>query len=144
MERLSQRSDNVYFCCWRCVYWACYRCILHLQQYSHRLNLFFYADCLLAGSGWKWFHPDNLYDIYLLLYVHCCTSDDGERNCPKHVKFYSKNKFEKLVHLVGFIIRIYSSCIISIYFAFSQKLSNLLVLFSCLLYFPYLRPKILK
>jgi len=25
----------------------------------------------------------------------------------KHVEFYSKNKFEKLVHLVGFIIRIY-------------------------------------
>jgi len=33
--------------------------------------------------------------------------DDGQRNCPKHVVFYSKNKFEKLVHLVGFIIRIY-------------------------------------
>jgi len=29
------------------------------------------------------------------------------RKCPKHVEFYSKNKFEKLVHLVGFIIRIY-------------------------------------
>jgi len=28
-------------------------------------------------------------------------------NCPKHVEFYPKNKFEKLVHLVGFIIRIY-------------------------------------
>jgi len=28
-------------------------------------------------------------------------------NCYKHVEFYSKNKFEKLVHLVGFIIRIY-------------------------------------
>jgi len=27
--------------------------------------------------------------------------------CPKHVEFYSKNKFDKLVHLVGFIIRIY-------------------------------------
>ena len=44
----------------------------------------------------------NLYDIY-----HCCvyskkTPDDGQRNCPKHVEFYSKNKFEKLVHLVGF------------------------------------------
>jgi len=25
----------------------------------------------------------------------------------KHVEFYSKNKFEKLVHSVGFIIRIY-------------------------------------
>ena len=31
--------------------------------------------------------------------------DDGQRNCPKHVAFYSKNKFEKLVNLVGFIIR---------------------------------------
>jgi len=27
--------------------------------------------------------------------------------CPKHVESYSKNKLEKLVHLVGFIIRIY-------------------------------------
>jgi len=36
-----------------------------------------YANCLLAGSGWN------------------------------SVEFYSKNKFEKLVHLVGFIIRIY-------------------------------------
>ena len=31
----------------------------------------------------------------------------GHRNCPKYVEFYSKNKFEKLGHLVGFIIRIY-------------------------------------
>ena len=34
------------------------------------------------------------------------TLDDGQRNCPKHVEFYCKNNFEKLVHLVGFIIRI--------------------------------------
>jgi len=27
--------------------------------------------------------------------------------CPKHVEFHSKNKLEKLLHLVGFIIRIY-------------------------------------
>ena len=33
--------------------------------------------------------------------------DDGQRNCLKYVEFCSKNKFEKLVHLVGFIIRIY-------------------------------------
>jgi hypothetical protein len=49
----------------------------------------------------------NLYDIYLLLCVHCWTPDDGQRNCPKHVNFYCRNKFEKLVHLVGFIIKIY-------------------------------------
>jgi hypothetical protein len=32
------------------------------------------------------------------------TPDDGQRNCPKHVVSY-QNKFEKLVPLVGFIIR---------------------------------------
>ena len=48
----------------------------------------------------------NLYDVYLLLCVQCWTSDDGQRICSKHVEFYSKNKFEKLEHLVGFIIRI--------------------------------------
>jgi len=34
------------------------------------------------------------------------TPDDGQRNCPKHVEFYSKNKFEKLVHIVDFITRV--------------------------------------
>jgi hypothetical protein len=48
----------------------------------------------------------SLYDVY-----HCCvyskkTPDDGQRNCPKHVPFHFQNKFEKLVLLVGFIIRI--------------------------------------
>jgi len=42
-----------------------------------------------------------------LLCLQWKTADDGQRNCPKHVEFYSKNKFEKLVHLVGFIIRMY-------------------------------------
>ena len=58
------------------------------------------------------FRPDparklsaNLYDIY-----HCCVYSAklllvGQRNCPKHVEFYSKNKFEKLVRLVGFVVR---------------------------------------
>jgi len=45
--------------------------------------------------------------MYLLLCVQCPTPGDGQRYCPKHVEFYSKNKFENLVHLVGFIIRIY-------------------------------------
>ena len=34
------------------------------------------------------------------------TPDDGQRNCPKHVEFYSKNNFEKLVLVVGFIVSI--------------------------------------
>ena len=48
-----------------------------------------------------------LYDIYLLLCIQYWTPVEGQKTCPKHVEFYSKNKFEKLVHLVGFIIRIY-------------------------------------
>jgi hypothetical protein len=40
-----------------------------------------------------------------LLSLQWITPDDVQRNCPKHVEFHSKNKFEKLVHLVGFIIR---------------------------------------
>jgi hypothetical protein len=35
------------------------------------------------------------------------TPDDGQRNCPKHVEFHSKNKFEKSVHLVGLLKEIY-------------------------------------
>jgi len=41
-----------------------------------------------------------------LLCVQWKTPDDGQRKCPKHVEFYCKNKFEKLVHPVGFILRI--------------------------------------
>jgi len=40
--------------------------------------------------------------------IAVCTvknSYDRQRNSSKHVEFHSKNKFEKLVHLVGFIIR---------------------------------------
>ena len=49
------------------------------------------------------------------------TLDDGQGNCPKHVEFYSKNKFEKLVHLVGFyynnlrFIILTCTCIMSCY-----------------------------
>jgi len=50
-----------------------------------------FRDSLRAESGRNLFCPDP---------------DDGRRSCPKHVEFFSKNKFEKLVHLVGFIIRI--------------------------------------
>jgi len=43
--------------------------------------------------------------------MYCCVRwkipDGGQRNCPKHVEFHSKNKFEKLVNLVRFIIWIY-------------------------------------
>jgi len=37
------------------------------------------------------------------------TPDDGKRNCPKHVDFLDKNKFEKLVLLLVLLKRKNSS-----------------------------------
>ena len=48
----------------------------------------------------------NLYDICLLLCIQYQTPDDGKKTSPKHIEFYYKNKFQKLVHPFGFIIRI--------------------------------------
>jgi len=48
------------------------------------------------------FHPDPVHKLYEI--YHCCV-DSEKLLSPKHVEFHSKNTFEKLVHLVGFIIR---------------------------------------
>jgi len=45
--------------------------------------------------------------VYVIQVLLNATLDDGQTDCPKHVDSYSKNKFEILVHLVDFIIRIY-------------------------------------
>ena len=45
-------------------------------------------------------HGNGICHIGLLC-VQLKTPDDVQRNCPKHVEFNSKNKFDKLVHLVG-------------------------------------------
>ena len=50
---------------------------------------------------------------YTIVVCKVKNSDGGQTNCPKYVEFYSKNKFQKLVHLVGFIIRI--ELIVSVY-----------------------------
>jgi len=71
----------------------------HKQWYiSHRFADSFWS-CPQAVSKPAWHIP--------LLCTQSKTPDNGQRNCPKHVEFYSKKKFEKLVLLVGFIIRIY-------------------------------------
>ena len=52
----------------------------------------------------------NLYDIY-----HWCMYSENplmmdRGTTPKHVEFYPQNKFEKLVRLVGFILRRFPMC----------------------------------
>ena len=71
-----------------------------------------FADSWRAGSIWNSVliplaSCQQTCMTYTIAVCTVKTPDDGQRNCPKHVEFYSKNKFEKLVHLVGFIIRIY-------------------------------------
>jgi len=73
-----------------------------------------FSDSLRPGSGQNsipsWSCSQAVYKPVWHIRLQCVqwkTPDDGQRNCPKHAEFYSKNKFEKLVHLVGFIIRIY-------------------------------------
>jgi len=58
------------------------------------------------GTGFILPDPARKLSAHItFLCVQWKTPDDGRRNCLKHVEFYSKNKFEKLVHLVGFIVR---------------------------------------
>jgi hypothetical protein len=84
-------------------YADCLLASIHYQESSnvHTAIHTGYVDCLLASI------QHNLYHIYLLLCVQCWTPDGGQRSCLKHVEFYSKNKFEELVHLVGFILRVF-------------------------------------
>ena len=66
-----------------------------------------FADSLRAGSRRQsWSCSQAVWHIPLLC-VQWKIPDDEQRNCPKRVEFYSKNKFEKLVHLIGFIIGIH-------------------------------------
>ena len=69
-----------------------------IRSFSLYTQQWYMSDCSLAVSKPVWHIP--------LLCIQWKTPDDRERNCPKHVEFRPKNKFEKLVHLVGFVIRI--------------------------------------
>jgi hypothetical protein len=51
--------------------------------------------------------------LLTLLCVEWKTPDDGQRNCPKHIKSHSPEKFEKLVQQVGFIIRNLTRCTVA-------------------------------
>ena len=56
-------------------------------------------SCSQAANKHVWHIP--------LLCMQWKTHDYGQMNCPKHVEFYFKIKFEKLVQLFGFIVRIH-------------------------------------
>jgi len=69
-----------------------------IRSFSLYTQQWFMSYNFLTACEQDQFRPDpahklsaNLYEIY-----HCCmysekTTDDGQRKCPKHVEFYSKN-----------------------------------------------------
>ena len=72
---------------------------LYIQQQA-------YVKKILMSSGQQY-----LFHICLLPYVQSWTPGDGWRYHPKHVQCHSKiNKFDTLVHLVGFTIGIILRC----------------------------------
>jgi len=65
--------------------------------------------CSKHVEAWNKTYCETKFVPQLVKYWDKYTEMHGQQNikkCPKHVEFYSKNKFEKLVHLVDFIIRI--------------------------------------
>jgi hypothetical protein len=72
------------------------RLLFHCKQQLYMSYGF--ADSMRAGSCSQAVSKP-------LLCVQWKTPDDGQKNCPKHLEFHSKNKFEKLVYLFGIIIR---------------------------------------
>ena len=57
--------------------WACYRCILHLQQYSHRLNLFSSGLRLRVGM------------IYRFWGIHNRSQETTRRHIPEENRLHT-------------------------------------------------------
>jgi hypothetical protein len=91
-----------------------HRIILYRQNLSHLLEYFTVLTLIfhrilsttyfiILTTFYIHIHTSNFYpfvkfqyDIYLLLCLQWITPDDGQRNCPKHVEFHFKIKFEKI------------------------------------------------
>jgi hypothetical protein len=64
-------------------------------------------------------HISNSFSVQRQGFFHCTecvkweTTDDGHRNCQKHLESVSTNKFKELVHLDGFIVRNYIHALFS-------------------------------
>jgi hypothetical protein len=98
---------------------------LYTQQWYMSYS---FVDSFLAARSGSW--SCCLNAVYKPVWhipqlsVQWITPDDGPRNCLKHVEFYFQNKFEKLVHLAGFIIRSELLCKRSIAFRYALPVQS--------------------
>ena len=61
---------------------------------SYRIRMELRSILILLASC------QQTYITYTIAVCTVKTPDDGQRNCPKHVEFHSKNKFEKSVRSI--------------------------------------------
>ena len=58
-------------------------------------QIYYWNNTLHVSNGSSG-HRQEFFTVHkAIIYVVCQTPDDGQRNRPKHVEFYSNNKFEK-------------------------------------------------
>ena len=81
---------------------------LYTQQWYIFSNLFLWNKTLHVSDSSSVHHQEfftvHTAMVYTITVRTMKNPDDGQRNCPNRVQFYSKNKFEKIVNLVGFTI----------------------------------------
>jgi len=136
---------------WRCIVINSYK-----KQVEAVISQFFFLENTLHVSTSSSVHHQEFFTVHTamvsviqvcwqltsrirtesvpLLCVQWKIPDDRQRNCPKHVEFYSKNELEKLVPLVGFLIRAYQMVV---YFSFWRVwiVSTVFILCSLLQHF---------
>jgi hypothetical protein len=113
---MENSQTQLFYCC---VVFDCFPlsvntvwCILtiKLTRCSNFSNLFLewnstcFGQFLCPSSGVLHCTHSNGICHTGLLCVQWKIPDGGQRNCPKHVEFHFKNKFEKLINLFSFII----------------------------------------
>jgi hypothetical protein len=111
---MSYMSADIYHCC---VYSDCEQehLLLHTScQQTFMTYTIVVCTVIVSRSIYSCSQAVSILVWHIpMLCVQWKSPDDGQRNCPKPVEFHSKNKFEKLVHLVGFILRNLTRCTVT-------------------------------
>ena len=114
-NQMHQCIKFIYFRKTLYMFWTVFPSVISSSRLYILLS---YRHCCLLASGYLLAsryplasRQQYLFDKCLLLYVQSCTADDGWKDCPKNVERLSKiNKFDTLVHLVGFTVEIILWC----------------------------------
>ena len=103
--------SNVFFGIELCMFRTGFLSIISslvLYNSNRYIRYMSYSLCWRDQDGTDPASKQSAYPVWHIpiAVIQYWTTDDGQKTSPKHVEFHSKNTFEKLVHLIGFVIRI--------------------------------------